>query len=727
MRFRLFFLLALCGFPGLAAWGQEPTAPPPDFPHFSVPGEEKALDSLRALYWLTYPGAGPKATLWDKWLCGPALWPAYTTDNFLQRMRADWAQALSDRIEDPEGYVATMQHPSIAHPLGWPFPFWNQGAGGAGWHFSFKNTAGPPWRTTRLSTPEGWSLDGAESAGVDEWGWNLKLTQPQATVTTPEQKIDTFQAPFLQLRWRAAGLGNARPFVEWATTENPAFGPDRRFYFAPVEGSDMVYTALPLFKHPKWTGEITRLRIGFGNAQPGAQVTIQALFTQYDTRHDVNNQSFLLGCAAYFDWTGDINFLRRNIDRMRLALRYVMTDLHAEKEHYVLTLWPGHDAISGLQRDAQGHKRLRYGHGIGSNYWDLLPFGYKDAYATVQYYAALQAMIDIERAILRHPEWNVPGGALALDPDRLERDAAEVKQTGNRLFWNPRTGRFVSGIDAEGQSHDYGFTFLNEEAIACDFASPPHAKAILDWIDGKRTVPGDTSQGADIYHWRFAPRSTTRRNIDYYGWFWSNPEGIPWGGQVQDGGAVLGFSYYDLMARLKVLGPEDAWQRLGEIATWFAEVQAAGGYRAYYNGTHAGTLQGGGKAGGLGVDKEFFESVLVPQALLDGFLGFTPLADGFSLSPRLPVRWPSLTIDRIAWHDLTLSIRATQNSIEIHKEGQTDEPAFVRLPQGHWQVTYLAADGTTLFSETPVGRPEDGAFPLHWTGATAVRFDLSGK
>ena len=136
MRFRLFFLLALFIFPGLTAWGQMPAAPPPDFPHFIVPGEEKPLDSLRDLYWLTYPGAGPKATLWDKWLCGPALWPACTTDDRMQRMRGDWAQALSDRIEDPGGYVATMQHPSIAHPLGWPFPFWNQGAGGAGWPFS---------------------------------------------------------------------------------------------------------------------------------------------------------------------------------------------------------------------------------------------------------------------------------------------------------------------------------------------------------------------------------------------------------------------------------------------------------------------------------------------------------------------------------------------------------------------------------------------------------------
>ena len=47
-----------------------------------------------------------------------------------------------------------------------------------------------------------------------------------------------------------------------------------------------------------------------------------------------------------------------------------------------------------------------------------------------------------------------------------------------------------------------------------------------------------------------------------YFWGWSNPESVPWGNQVQDGGAVLGFSYHDLMARLKTAGPDDAWQRL---------------------------------------------------------------------------------------------------------------------------------------------------------------------
>ena len=40
-------------------------APPEDFPTFHVPGHEKEMATLRELFWLHYPGAGPKAPLWE--------------------------------------------------------------------------------------------------------------------------------------------------------------------------------------------------------------------------------------------------------------------------------------------------------------------------------------------------------------------------------------------------------------------------------------------------------------------------------------------------------------------------------------------------------------------------------------------------------------------------------------------------------------------------------------
>jgi len=681
-------LVALAAASGPAG-AQEPSQ---DFPKFIVPGLEKPMASLEALHRLHYARARPLATLWDEWMVGPSLWPGTPRH---EQLCNQWRGALLSRRIDPEGYVATHQHASIAHQDGWPFPFWMQGgleAGAWGWHFSLKGVP-KGWHSTEQRDQAGWTLIGGRDGGIDEDGWNLALEQGRATVETPPLRIEPAQSPFLQLRWRAEGLGNAQPYVEWCTTGHDDYGPERRFYFAPPSRPDAFSsTMIPVHRCPTWAGTITRLRVQFDNP-PGAEVTLQAMFTQYDTRHNINNQAFIIGCDQYARWTRDLNFLRDNINRMRLALLYVAREMGGREHNCVVTPFVGHDGRSALVFDEKGNKQVIPGRGIGNNYWDLLPFGLKDTYATIRYYHALNVLADIEEQIAEHPEWNIPGGPLRQEPDALRAHAAEVKKHAGSLFWNEKTGRFVSGIDADGVSHDYGFTFLNCEAIYYGFATEAQAQAIMAWLSGKRIVEGDTSRGDDIYHWRFAPRATTKRNVEYYGFFWPFPENIPWGGQVQDGGAVLGFSYHDLMARLAVRGPDDAWSRLREILAWFDEVQAAGGYRAYYADGKRGTLQGGGTAGGLGLDAEFFESLLVPQVMLDGFLGFKPQWDGFEVNPRLPQDWPTLTVTRIALHDGLLNVTASHESFTVEPLTTWAEPVMIDLPAGRWRVEQVDEAG----------------------------------
>ena len=54
------------------------------------------------------------------------------------------------------------------------------------------------------------------------------------------------------------------------------------------------------------------------------------------------------------------------------------------------------------------------------------------------------------------------------------------------------------------------------------------------------------------------------------------------------------------------------------------------------------------------------------QIILDGFLGFTPTADGFRINPVLPRDWPELTVSRIRLHDTILNIRTTTKLIEVN-------------------------------------------------------------
>ena len=403
----------------------------------------------------------------------------------------------------------------------------------------------------------------------------------------------------------------------------------------------------------------------------------------------MNNLNFIRGCHDYFLWTRDVIFLRNQIGRIRLAMQFIEREFQAREKKCIYMTWPGHEGRSGV-RIVDGKKNVLPGEGVGSNYWDLLPFGGEDVLATVYYYNALIDLAELEEQIAAHPEWQVSKKD-AYDPSDLRQFAAVVKDNFDKRFWNEATGRFGTR-DLDGNLHDYGFVFLNNEAVYFDIASPSQAKSIQAWMSGERTVAGDTSTGADIYHWRFGPRSTTRRNLDYYFWAWSDPESIPWGYQVQDGGAVLGWSYYDLMARLKTGGPDDAAARLKTISEWFDETQREGGYRAYYTKDPArGSMQGGNVAGGLGLDREFFESVLAPQVMLYGFLGFRPTVDGFSINPRLPKDWPELTITRIHLHNQVLDVTVTTDGgLKIRGTGDPAEKLVVTAPES---IRLLSAEG----------------------------------
>jgi hypothetical protein len=683
---------------------------PAGFPRFVVPGHEKEMDSLRQLFWLHYRPAGPLITLWDEWMPMSTLWPAMGSGSDLQEMRHRWAAALAGRGMNAEGYIFTHQHDGLAHAEGWPFPLWTQ-AGGMGWHFRGTGVGGydgPP------ATPAGWKVSGGRGGEIDAKGWEIELTEPRATLSTPPFAVNARVAPWLRLNWWAGGLEGANCYVEWTTQDAPEFSPERRVYFSPAtsvaarlpsaaatpvastapapagprlsaDGGE-TRTMIPVYRLAGWKGTITGLRIGLDNTGP-AVLVIKSFHTACDTRHNINNSNFIRGCHDYFTWSGDFAFLRGQVGRIRTAMRFMMREFDTRNRKCVYTTWPGHEGRSGV-RHTDGKKVVIPGEGIGANYWDLLPFGGEDALASIYYYDALRDLADLEESIAAHPQWNVATGADAFDPADLRHHADEVRDYGRKRFWNEKTGRFGT-VDLEGNMHDYGFTFLNNEAVYYGFATAEQARSIHAWMAGDRIVEEDTAKGPDIYHWRFGPRATTKRNIDYYFWAWSNPEDIPFGYQVQDGGGVLGWSYHDLMARLSTAGPGDAAKRLSEVCTWFDETQAAGGYRAYYADPAKGTMQGGNVPGGLGLDREFFESILVPQVMLYGFMGVTPTADGCEFAPNLPKDWPSLTITGIHLHDHVLNVKVEGRTIEITDANPEAGELRIKTPEG-WTVKKVA-------------------------------------
>lgn len=660
-----------------------------DDPEFRVPGRDSEMATLRELFRLHLDAAFTGTTLWDAWLPQATLWAS-------EKKRVQYRDAFLGRRMDSEGYVAMQQHRGMAHSDGWPFPAWQQSTG-AGFHFS---TAGDEWAVQNfglkaLTSTEGWEITGAETAGIDPAaGLRLKATGDVVSLTTPAFRCGTIVAPFARLEWAARGLAPAsQPKLQWLLEGETEWNPERCARFPALRDADgLQFTNVPLYRQPGYAGMLTRYRLTFDRAA-GAQIDLKSIITAVDTRHPITNSLYLRGCADYFAWTRDTGFLTANMPRMRKALRFALEEFDVRQEKHVHVRWVGHDGRSGLLVQPDGKVHPRPGHGVGNNYWDLLPFGGRDAIATMYLCDALRQFAALERGIAAHPEWNVPRDD-AFNAAELTTLADEMRTAFQKRFWNRDTGRFPGWIDEDQHSWDFGFTFVNLEAIHYDLASPSQAQSIFTWLDGQREVEGDTSRGADIYHWRFAPRATTRRNTVCYVWPWSAPDSIPWGDQVQDGGAVLGFSFHDLMARLKTNGPDDAWKRLREILTWFREVQAEGGYRAYYAKPGRGKLQGGGPPGGLGMDQEFLESVLVPQVMLYGFMGLQAGADGIALAPRLPKDWPSLTIAPVLAHDRVLEITAHQGGrVQITSLRGGGSPMLVRF--GNLTAPLPAAAGQT--------------------------------
>lgn len=711
--------------PCVAAAAEAPLVPAPpdlvagipaDFPRFHFAGHDESAALLGRYLWHHFSargGEGPVLfnkeymTTADLWM-GGAVHPGWG-----EPIQAIHRRNLLAARVDAEGYVATHQHFSHAHEWGWPFPYWAQTPAGltAGWHFQDN---GPGWvwdftlrhipdsRFGRARAIEGWDLRDLKSEGIVGAAWRLTATGPAPALTTPaDVAIDAACAPFVQLRWRRSGkaagppapkAGKARPSglrLEWMREGDAAFDPARRADFDPDSGnpdyegvSKTGHRMAALWRHPQWRGKIVRMRIALPPGEVGETIDIDSFFTVFDTRHTINNPIYILACWDAFRWAGDLEFLRAAAGKMRRALRHQQTEMGGLAHNGIRNPWWGHSGRPGYVVLPDGTKRFQPQHGVGSNYWDLLPFGGDDAYATNQYYAATLAMADVEEAARRHPEWRLPSEG-ALDPAALRRHAAAVRAEANRRFWNPERGRFVACIDDAGDAHDYGFTFLNLDAVWYGLATDEHARAILDWISGKRIVAGDTSTGADIYRWRFGPRATTKRNVDWYHFGWTAPESLPWGGQVQDGGAVLGFAFYDLWARLKHRGPDDAWARLSEILAWEKEVWAEGGYRKYYEGGNRGTtLQGGGTAGGIGIDAEFYESSLLPSIVVRGFLGLDPGADGLAIRPRLPSACPEMGVSNLLYRGARMDVRAGPRGVTVEVKDKPAEPLRVTFEVG---------------------------------------------
>lgn len=627
---------------------------------------------------------------------------------------------------------------------GWPFPtHGNSGGRNTAFEFNYESE-GSNWATVSGGTfTVGTDGYGRFAYKAPEAGSAFRLVNEK--VSTPNAGgIDTKHAPIVEIELsyvdanHAIGSGtdvaDVSLIFQTEAGGNTWFrAPQSLYATTPVDLgyalSERMYFSMYL--NEDWDDQIvTAIGIEI-SAKDGKRLNltdgkINYIRPNYDTRQSNATYQFLLALGNYIAYTNDDAFLEEMLPKARGATLFLTHALEGESGLLDISYLYGHNGIGSSSEDGKIVRNV--GDGIGNGYWDILTAPEKNLEANTYFYQALGVMASLERRAEAagiecagtSVKNRIPGNpAVVYDytAESLETLRSQVKTNMEKEiqpvqladgtwenrggFWSAETERFVSGIRKDsGAVIDYGFVYWNEEAIAAGIGTETQREKIMSWIDGSRTVATDTSSGEDIYFYEFAPRFSTKANTLDYGFYYSSPG---YSKQVQDGGAVICWSYYDLISRIEVLGTDNAYERLKEIQTWYNKVQDAGGkgtnfYNDYYMYLETGSgiyvlQQSGAQNGAMGLDTEFLESIVLHASVPFGFFGMDgTVGDTLRFTNRLPSALDWWQIDNMLYGGVRYSVRMEKNSLSIlNTEGTIPAGYELELcfaePSGNYSVT----------------------------------------
>ncbi len=554
-------------------------------------------------------------------------------------------------------------------------------------------------------------------------------------------------APFVEIRMILEDLKNQAGMREtdiadygilWKTEGDSAWHEVKASEFAsnPVQLSqyNKVRTYFPMYLHPDWSGTVTQVGVRiYPKAETNLDLNVRLEYfrTMADTRQSTSSAKYILTLEEMTSYSNDLETLKNNIGRARQVFMFQAYALKGAEGLVDLTYLPGHDSATGI------------GHRIGNGYYDIYPPCNLNLEANMYFYLSCIALADMEQALSDagisaeqttvanydpygvFDESNAGKGDITYDytPETLNALAETIKTNVQRDcdeggFWNPATGRYAWGIYDEnsygeaGTPLDYGMVETNIRMVFHGLATEEQAQSIYSWLDGSRTVEGDTSTGSDIYFYRFGPRSTTRDNKYDYTSIYND---AAFSVKVQDGGAILYTSYYDVIARQQLLGADASYERLSAINGWYHEVMQAGGtgasfYQTYYAQKRMEdienydyyTLQGGGYDGALGLDNEFYESAMIYAILPQAYLGLDGNYSKLSLTPDLPTELTYIAMTNLRFGGHKYDCLATDDQLILSgitgdTAGLAAEVTF-KVPDRESYKVLVNGEATTDFS-----------------------------
>ena len=179
--------------------------------------------------------------------------------------------------------------------------------------------------------------------------------------------------------------------------------------------------------------------------------------------------SLVISAADYVKGSGDHAWLREHYSGIR-SWAESMAAYDADGDGVLE--YP----LSGNAGVLRGPKLIR-----PSNWWDGIGFGHKDAYSNALAYRAFLEAAEMAK--------------LAGDREGAESNtqkAGRLRANYYGTFFNPKTGVLAGWISADGNVHDYYFTFVNAVAITYGLVAAPEASAIMDRLLAKMREVGYT-------------------------------------------------------------------------------------------------------------------------------------------------------------------------------------------------------------------------------------------
>lgn len=356
-----------------------------------------------------------------------------------------------------------------------------------------------------------------------------------------------------------------------------------------------------------------------------------------------------------------------------------------------------------------------------SNYWDNFCFGHIDAYETMLFYNAVNAMAGMER-MLGNTE----------KAKEYEKLSAKIHTAFDTMFWDEAKGRYIGCIDINGIRHDLGFTFLNVQALAAGLGDRAKADKIFSWINGERIIAGETSTGADITDYtafinhiagenavkesyRFIPRSATvsvESQKTANGYWWESLEGgiraekngnAAYGIHLENGGYIFWTVYYELAAYARFGYTDKLLSRVNDLKNVYD-----------FNGFDSDL---GGWAEGL--TGEFPENGIVSRVYISDILGFTAANGALHLRPALPDGCEKLGTQRLFYAGNLFTAEITKNKATL--SGSEEIKAFELILDGISSASaeFLDQNGSTLAAFHASGR-ENVNIPVNAAGAYTV-------